>query len=166
MTNNVLNPLKKEIFPQKMENGVSQISTISKDDSKSKTKTVFNSLLMIKRCLVEIAFLYKLSAVVEIVVLLTISMIFVIFYIYETNVNSYSDKNEILKKELFRNKDLTSLSKKFNVLDQTDRVLQIMKHSVNYSLSEGSVSKRSKLVTEYFRGKGKLAKKRLQKRRN
>lgn len=84
-------------------------------------------IFLVRKCLFEIVYLYKLSALIEIVIFLTIITIFFIFYFFETNVEEFFKKNEKLKADIFHYKDINALAQNLTKLDNHNRVFDIIR---------------------------------------
>lgn len=97
-------------------------------------ETRVNSHNLVRKCLIEVASLYKMSALIEIIIFITISMIFFIFYLFEANIGEYWAKNERFKNEIFKYRDLLNITQNLTNLNNNNRALTIIESSLNYSL--------------------------------
>lgn len=120
-------------------NKEASISTGANLDNKYQKEPI-NNLNLVKKCLLEIAYLYRLSALIEIVLFLTITIIFLIFYLFEANVEEFFTRNHILKTKFFQGDNLQRVAEDFVRFDSNKRAFEIVKASLNYSSHQSPVS--------------------------
>lgn len=87
---------------------------------------------LVKKCLKEIAYLYKLAALIEIAIFLALSIIFFMFYFFETDVSEFYITNERLKNQVFRYNDVQKIIKNVTLRDNSEIVFDILRTSFNY----------------------------------
>lgn len=103
-------------------------------------KIPIKRLNLVKRCLKETANLYKISAIIELLIFLTFIIVFLLFYLLETNESVFNFRNQIFKNYIFQENKIVSLANNFTKINDKLRIKKILITSFQYSEILKSVS--------------------------